>query len=604
MPFMSKAGNTQPDGDSLSPQRAAVMPRGRWSNTKASLPIERLLLRRIEAKAPGHVLITAPPGGGKTSALRHLRAVLPSDAQIAFFDGDLPSEAFDVAASKLVVSSAANANHATKSVSVIELSPWTLDDCVAYLAALHRDQCASVLSRLKEDQTLAIANGSPQLLALILDAMAGDPALTSSREVLRRHLVQVIPPGWTRDRVELDKSARAVLSEEQRRWWRHEAIKHVFTAEWISEQLCNGEIPTMLNDAAQESPWAWEIAAAARHRPEALEFLARLVDTNPRAFAVPMAASILLRADPNWRPRSAARLFLKDANLSSARWDKINLREATLRGANFAGADLRGADLSNASASTANFTGANLRGARLERTWLDNANFWSANLCNAVLEFSGLHQANLCGAQCERANFSHTRFSNAIIDGANFRSAIFVGAILEDVDLGSADWTGALFMKAGLHRCNLEGLDLPSADFSYADLRGSLLTGSRIRGGNFRGASLRETGLAEIEWENADLRDADFTDASFHLGSTRSGLVGSIIPGEGSRTGFYTDDFQEQNFKAPEEIRKACLCGANFLGAKVEGTDFYLVDLRGAVYSAEQRKHFSRSGAILASPAA
>jgi uncharacterized protein YjbI with pentapeptide repeats len=77
--------------------------------------------------------------------------------------------------------------------------------------------------------------------------------------------------------------------------------------------------------------------------------------------------------------------------------------------------------------------------------------------------------------------------------------------------------------------------------------------------------------------------------------------VGSTIPCEGSRTGFYTDEFNEQDFKSPEEIRKACLCGADLRGAIIGRVDFYLVDLRGAKYSAKQGEHFARCGAILVS---
>jgi uncharacterized protein YjbI with pentapeptide repeats len=105
--------------------------------------------------------------------------------------------------------------------------------------------------------------------------------------------------------------------------------------------------------------------------------------------------------------------------------------------------------------------------------------------------------------------------------------------------------------------------------------------------------------LAEVDWEGADLRAADLRGASFHLGSSRSGLVFSPIACEGSRTGFYTDDLEEQHYKSPEEVRKANLCGADLRGAHLEGADFYLVDLRQAHYDADQDLYLRRCGAIL-----
>ncbi len=83
------------------------------------------------------------------------------------------------------------------------------------------------------------------------------------------------------------------------------------------------------------------------------------------------------------------------------------------------------------------------------------------------------------------------------------------------------------------------------------------------------------------------------------LGSTRSGKVGSPYASHGTRTGFYTDDYDEQGFKSPEEIRKANLCGADLRGAIIDGVDFYLVDLRRAKYDEKQAAHFRRCGAIL-----
>ena len=116
---------------------------------------------------------------------------------------------------------------------------------------------------------------------------------------------------------------------------------------------------------------------------------------------------------------------------------------------------------------------------------------------------------------------------------------------------------------------------------------------------NFQGASLLGARLADIDWEGANLREADLRQCTFHLGSTRSGLVGSPLAGEGSRTGFYSDDFDDQTYRAPEEIRKANLRGADLRDARINGTDFYLVDLRDAQYTQRQAEHFRRCGAIL-----
>src|SRR5262249_54749826 len=94
-------------------------------------------------------------------------------------------------------------------------------------------------------------------------------------------------------------------------------------------------------------------------------------------------------------------------------------------------------------------------------------------------------------------------------------------------------------------------------------------------------------------------RGADLTGARFHLGSSRSGRVGSTIPCEGSRTGFYTDDYDDQGFKSPEEIRKANLCFADLRGAILRNVDFYLVDLRGALLDPQGEKYVRGRGAIL-----
>jgi uncharacterized protein YjbI with pentapeptide repeats len=118
-------------------------------------------------------------------------------------------------------------------------------------------------------------------------------------------------------------------------------------------------------------------------------------------------------------------------------------------------------------------------------------------------------------------------------------------------------------------------------------------------GANFLGADLRAARLAEIDWPGACLRDADLRGVNFHLGSTRSGMIDRPIPCEGSRTGFYTEDFLDREVKPAAEIRKANLRGADLRGADIRDVDFYLVDLRDACYTRDQADHLRRCQAIL-----
>ena len=80
------------------------------------------------------------------------------------------------------------------------------------------------------------------------------------------------------------------------------------------------------------------------------------------------------------------------------------------------------------------------------------------------------------------------------------------------------------------------------------------------------------------------------------MGSSRSGLVGSPYACEGSKTGFYTDDFEDLTFKRPEEVRKANLCGADLRDARADGVDFYLVDLRAPSWTLRfSNRHATRA---------
>ena len=80
----------------------------------------------------------------------------------------------------------------------------------------------------------------------------------------------------------------------------------------------------------------------------------------------------------------------------------------------------------------------------------------------------------------------------------------------------------------------------------------------------------------------------------------RSDLMDSLIVYEGSRTGFYTDNYDEQDIKPVDEIRKGDLRCADLRGANNKGVDFYLVNLRGVRYIYDQARQFHHCRATVA----
>jgi uncharacterized protein YjbI with pentapeptide repeats len=367
----------------------------------------------------------------------------------------------------------------------------------------------------------------------------------------------------------------------------------------------------------------------------------------------PMGASLLHAARFGWRPDQGAICWLPGARFRGASWPGLNLpqaqlneadlsgatlRESTLDGASVAGARLQRANLSDASLVHLGAQGADLSGADLRRANAHHASFINASLKGADLEAADLREATFLGADLSKARFRRADlkratfqrvFKNdlwthpyrpleevleqafrervlvkdhpgqdALFTGTDFTGADLEGAGLALADLGSAILSGAILSGADLRGARLEGTEIPGARFERAQLNFAALTGSAMPGASFRAANLFGARLAEIEWERADLRDADLRRMTFHLGSSRSGLVFGE-PSEGTRRGFYTDDYHDQAYRAPEEIRVANLRRADLRGARVDDTDFYLVDLREANYSAEQGIYFRRCGAIL-----
>ncbi len=612
----------------IDPKRAAVRPRILSPETGEPLLLEEEVLALLEAGVTGPVALIGPPGSGKSAAMRHLAAVLPKESRVGLLDEKDPLPVYPwVAVPHLVVFTATTPPD-WRCRATFRLAPWNQDDVIEYLLAVHPQRAAAVMTRIRSGKWGRLG-GNPELWQLVLEQMARDDSIADFRHALEAFLKS---HAHRRKRGRLGCACLASLTEKQfdlatalrdcrvaytvRRVLHHPPVLLLLAAEHLALSLSTGTKwdhlrATLARDLVRTTA---ELLAA---DSAVLAALRSIVRDDPRA--QPMAASLLHAADPNWRPDAEQPPSLAGAYLDGANWPGIRLLGATLMGADLSGAnlqkadltaakvmgaDLEGADLRESVLSECNATEARMRRARLSKVIATGAFFTSTELEDAELEDAHLVRASLGCANLTRADLRGVDLTQAILLGAKIEEACFAGATLREADLSGlklreADFSGADLGAARMLGCDLEGMRLPGCNFEKANLHGALLTGSGMQVANFAGADLRNAGLADVDWEGVDLRGANLSGASFHGGSSRSGLVGSPIASEGSRTGFYTDEYDEQTYKAPEEIRKANLCHADLRGAVLDNVDFYLVDLRGARFDSEQEPYFRRCGAIL-----
>lgn len=588
---------------------------------------------------PGVIAIIGPAGSGKTTALRFLE-LQDSSTLRTYIDEPTKESLFKNFSKPQIVYAARKPIRLNRPLKVMTLAPWNSDDCIDYLLATDRTACARVMQRLG-GMDLTALRGLPELLRVVLDALrAGEGG--SLEEILRRRFDSLNPeqlecalkwcfatllPYRSQSQL-LGYDARIELGlqhatmqklgvpDHQLRLMQHGAVQKLLAVELALHRLKNRAL------ACYAIPWPRDLVRAVAERVSSdAETLSVMADgmRQPETNTQPMLASVLVSANKNWIPHhedgrcyegayldgahwpeadlrlanfmdaSLTRIHLDHADLQQARFHKSKLVSAMLRGAklkwaHFVRTDLSRADLSHADAELTEFTHVTLAHAKLTGTNLAYARLHAANLSHANFSEARLCNANLYGSECLETDFSRVDFTKAHLNELDLRTA----------KLDGANFEGAHFSKANLEYINLPDAKMPGVDFSEAWLTGSILMGA-----NLREAELSHAGLAEIEWEYADLRGANFTGVSFNLGTTRTGHVNSTIACEGSKTGFYTDEYYEQSFRAPETIRKASLRGADLRGANLQDADFYLVDLRDAQIDAWDLPHLRRCGAIL-----
>lgn len=608
----------------ILPLRAAVRPRVFTAAGDAVL-LEDEVARMLDEGSVGPFRLTGDPGSGKTTALQHLAAVFPGENRLRLFD-NLIWSSNSTESTLLVICTGAPRYTRMRE---LQLAPWTEDEVIEYLLTKHKDACKLVMSRLHRDDGRWM---NAELWAIVLDRMAWDPETPDVYNALYEHLKHVFAEPELRslaesisfdaltgfpapgaalhdlERLELSRPAKRLLSMEiSQLLLTSRRVLHALRSSGPCESLSR-KLPRQLVKT---------IGAGLTSDSHGTNHLKTIAGSTPTQQS--MAVSLLREAGVPWRPGDGNPPILDGAYLSHVDWPNVRLAGASLKGAELTGANLRGADLTECHAAEVRLDRADLRRARMERFLAFESRLRGADLSGAIANGAAFSYGNLKEAQfthsslrdvcfshsdLRRAVFRSTDLSGAVllnsrIEGADFTNANLQDAKLSGLPLRKALLTGVNLKNTRLRKCDLEGANLDGVNFESAVLDGSDLTGGSFERANFTGASLQNTGLADVNFEGACLRGADLRDATFHMGSSRSGLLFTPIASEGTRTGFYTDEFTEQHFQAPENVRKANLRFVDLREALVEDVDFYLVDLRGALYDERQEAHFRRCRAIL-----
>lgn len=615
------------------PAFATVRPRVTRRGWSESRPADEVVAEIADELDGGLIEISGPSGSGKSMAVAHLAAALGANERLSFLDEPTAAE-LDVKQGLIVV---ADLPAGIERYGVeLKLAPWGPDDLIESLLANWPEACAGVMSRLGD---AARRRWSPRLAQIVLARFAANTAADNPIAELCGHIREQLPlwAQWhsaCRYCLALHSlgltSGQTVIASEQleavvcpnevRKLLRHTVIHEQLAAEALVEGLDRKSIADL--DRVLSAELTAIAGPRLRSHRRAMKTLTQALQPKTKPTIQAMAASLSYAAIPGrtWRPWARTDAWqLARGRFPAARWSGIVLENGDLSGADLGGANLIGAcmrnaklhqtnlslaDLSSANligiaANAARLAGAVLCGAKLSKASLPFCQLQEGDLSAADLTDVDLEGADLSGAHLGRADLTGARLKSAVLEGASFTGAMLRGAMLAGLDLRTVQFEGACLEEAILTEAQLEDVRWPAARLHGARMNRAHLTGSRMPCGDLRGVNLTSAGLAEIEWEGADLRGAILTDATFHMGSSRSGLVGSPIACEGSKTGFYTDDYEDKYFKRPEEIRKANLCGADLRGAKIDGLDFYLVDLRGAKLDSLQLEHVRRCGAIL-----
>lgn len=344
--------------------RAPVKPHAISPATGEVLALEDAVASWIERDARGIILVSGDPGFGRTTAIRHLAAVLPKKPHIRFADhGDTLSSEIDQESIEnlLLITSTETSKTAKRSgpylLAEYQLTGWSLDDVIEYLIYAWPDRCASVMRRLQaadeerggESESL---EGCPAVWRVALDRLAQDESVTSAVDAVLDEIAELAGSpellSTLQDFFLIVAIQRQLPGGDQVIGTHRDQIIRLMAPRGIMLRFAADAVITMLtgsgNPEMLHSPLPAPVVKQVGSRVDDFvmcRLKSFLDDPQSEEFHT-SAAGILLAADPRWRPEKHAKLTLVRAVLDGVQWNGIELPAAVLSSASLVRANLAG----------------------------------------------------------------------------------------------------------------------------------------------------------------------------------------------------------------------------------------------------------------------
>jgi SH3-like domain-containing protein len=83
-----------------------------------------------------------------------------------------------------IIYTTAEANKSLPFTFAYRLAPWSEDEWIEYLLALHKEHCSSVMARVRADARRHLLMCNPQLWRIALDSIARHESIVTVRDAL------------------------------------------------------------------------------------------------------------------------------------------------------------------------------------------------------------------------------------------------------------------------------------------------------------------------------------------------------------------------------------------------------------------------------------